>query len=82
VLRAPLLPQQTGRCPRCRPVILSSIDEKICSDSIPTVIGRDTMHQTAQRPCRVPHGALGMRERSAGTLARSVLRGPGGCEPT
>ena len=40
------------------------------------------MHQTAQRQCRVPHGALVMRERRAGKLARSVLRGPGEREPT
>jgi hypothetical protein len=61
---------------------ISIIDERICSSSIPTVIGRYTMHQTAQRQCRVPHGALVMLERSAGKLARSVLRGPGEREPT
>jgi hypothetical protein len=38
--------------------------------------------QTAQLTCRVLHGALVMLERSAGKLARSVLRGPGGREPT
>jgi hypothetical protein len=31
---------------------------------------------------RVPQGALVMLERSAGKLARCVLRGPGGREPT
>jgi hypothetical protein len=40
------------------------------------------MHQTAKLTCCVPYGALVMRERSAGKLARSVLRGPGGREPT
>jgi hypothetical protein len=40
------------------------------------------MHQTANLIGRVLHGALVMRERRAGQLARSVLRGPGGREPT
>src|SRR5687768_4859057 len=45
-----------------------------CS-SIPTVTGRYTMHQTATRTCRAPHGALVRLARSAGKLARFVLRG-------
>src|SRR6266571_5723115 len=61
---------------------ISIIDVRIWYYSIPTVIGRYTMHQTAQLQCRVPHGALVMLERSAGKLARSVLRGPGEREPT
>jgi hypothetical protein len=40
------------------------------------------MHQIPQLNRRVLHGALVMLERSAGKLARSVLRGLGGCEPT
>jgi hypothetical protein len=43
--------------------------------SIPIAIVRDTMHQRDTLNHRVPHGALVMRERSAGKLARSVLRG-------
>jgi len=38
-------------------------------------IVRDTMHQRGTLNHRVPHGALVMLERSAGKLARSVLRG-------
>ena len=40
------------------------------------------MHQIPQLHRRVLYGALVMLERSAGKLARSVLRGLGGCEPT
>jgi hypothetical protein len=40
------------------------------------------MHQIPQLNRRVLHGALVMLERSAGKLARSVLRGLGGREPT
>jgi hypothetical protein len=40
------------------------------------------MHQLAKLQRRVPTGALVMLERSAGKLARCVLRGPGGREPT
>ena len=40
------------------------------------------MHWLAQRHRRVPRGALIMLERSAGKLARSVLRGLGEREPT
>ena len=40
------------------------------------------MHQIPQLNRRVLHGTLVMLERSAGKLARSVLRGPGGREPT
>jgi hypothetical protein len=40
------------------------------------------MHQVAKQARRVPYGASVMLERSAGKLARSVLRGPGGREPT
>jgi hypothetical protein len=40
------------------------------------------MHQIPQLHRRVLHGALVMLERSAGKLARSVLRGLGGREPT
>jgi hypothetical protein len=40
------------------------------------------MRQVAQLTRCVPHRALVMLERSAGKLARSVLRGPGGREPT
>ena len=40
------------------------------------------MHQRAQLHRRVFHGTLVMLERSAGKLARSVLRGLGGREPT
>ena len=49
---------------------------------IPMAIVKDTMHQRDTLNHRVPHRALVMLERSAGKLARSVLRGPGGCEPT
>jgi hypothetical protein len=40
------------------------------------------MRQVAKQVRRVPYGALVMLERSAGKLARSVLRGLGGREPT
>ena len=40
------------------------------------------MHRRAQLHRRVPRGALVMLERSAGKLARSVLRGLGEREPT
>ncbi len=40
------------------------------------------MHRIAQLHRRVPQGALIMLERSAGKLARSVLRGLGEREPT
>ena len=40
------------------------------------------MHPIPQLNRRVLHGALVMLERSAGKLARSVLRGLGGREPT
>ena len=40
------------------------------------------MRQIAHLTRGVPYGALVMRERSAGKLARSVLRGLGGREPT
>jgi hypothetical protein len=40
------------------------------------------MHQIIHLHHRVLHGALVMLERSAGKLARSVLRGLGGREPT
>jgi hypothetical protein len=40
------------------------------------------MHQSAKLTRRALHRALVMLERSAGKLARSVLRGPGGREPT
>ena len=40
------------------------------------------MHQIPQLHRCVLHGALGMLERSAGKLARSVLRGLGGREST
>jgi hypothetical protein len=49
--------------------------------SIPTVTVRYTMHRTAKLHCRVPCGALVMLERSAGKLARCVLRGPGRSDP-
>jgi hypothetical protein len=39
------------------------------------------MHRTAQLHRRVPLGALVMLERSAGKLARCVLRGPGRSDP-
>ncbi len=38
------------------------------------------MHRIATLNRRVPHGALVMLERSAGKLARSVLRGEGSRE--
>ena len=38
------------------------------------------MHQLTELNRRVPQGALVMLERSAGKLARCVLRGRGGCE--
>lgn len=38
-------------------------------------IVKDTMHRIDILNHRVPHGALVMLERSAGKLARSVLRG-------
>jgi hypothetical protein len=53
----------------------------IWSSSIPTVTVRDTIHQTAPLPRRVPRGALVMLERSAGKLARCVLRGLGRSDP-
>jgi hypothetical protein len=40
------------------------------------------MRQVAKLIRCVLHGALVMLERSAGKLARSVLKGPGGREPT
>jgi hypothetical protein len=40
------------------------------------------MHQTAKLMRRALYRALVMLERSAGKLARAVLRGPGGREPT
>jgi hypothetical protein len=40
------------------------------------------MHPITPLKSRVPHGALVMLERSAGKLARSVLRGLGGSDPT
>lgn len=40
------------------------------------------MHRRAPLHRRVPQGALIMLERSAGKLARSVLRGLGEREPT
>src|SRR5437870_2067261 len=57
---------------------------------IPMAIVKDTMHQRDTLNHRVPHRALVMLERSAGKLARSVLRGeesrealflPGGLVP-
>jgi hypothetical protein len=39
------------------------------------------MHPITPLKSRVPHGALVMLERSAGKLARSVLRGLGGRDP-
>ena len=50
--------------------------------SIPTVIVRSTLRPRAKPVCRVPYGALVRLERSAGKLARSVLRGLGGRKPT
>src|SRR5215510_3163281 len=58
------------------------IDGRIWYSSIPTVTVRFTMHRIAQLHRRVPRGALVMLERSAGKLARSVLRGLGEREPT
>jgi RNA-directed DNA polymerase len=48
----------------------------------PIATGRNIMHPIPQLHRRVLHGALVMLERSAGQLARSVLRGLGGHEPT
>ena len=42
---------------------------------LPMAIVRDTLHQRDPLHHRVPHGALVLLERSAGKLARSVLRG-------
>jgi hypothetical protein len=40
------------------------------------------MHRLVPLNRRIPPGVLVMLERSAGKLARCVLRGPDGCEPT
>src|SRR5262245_505804 len=55
---------------------------RIWSCAIPPVTVRVIMRPIATPVCRVPYGALVMLERSAGKLARSVLRGLGGCKPT
>ena len=45
--------------------------------SIPYAIGKSTPREEDELPRRVLRGALVLLERSAGKLARSVLRGPG-----
>jgi hypothetical protein len=45
--------------------------------SIPTAIGSSTPREEDELPRRVLRGALVLLERSAGKLARSVLRRPG-----
>src|SRR5215831_2962170 len=63
-------------------VTIRIIDGRIWYSSIPIVTVRYTTHQIVQLQRRVPRGALIMLERSAGKLARSVLRGLGEREPT
>ncbi len=51
-------------------------------DGFQAVLQNNRMAQQYPLNCRVLQGALVMLERSAGRLARCVLRGLGGCEPT
>src|SRR5688500_1738850 len=62
-------------------VITGITNWRIWCSSIPTVTARSMRHRVAILTRCVPYGALVMLERSAGKLARSVLRGLGGCEP-